>query len=96
MTDLVKQLRGGIFLIQKTEFDGGDDYWTDREATNAIMDDAADRIEELEVKLAEAAEALRRIASNEFAGVVLTSLPPQDGASHFARMTLAKIDRGQG
>lgn len=48
-------------------------------------------VKALEDKLAKAVKALRRIASNEFAGVMLTSLPPQDAAAHFARATLAEL-----
>jgi len=55
------------------------------------------RIEELEAKLARAVEALERIASGEFSGRMLTSMPPQDAAQYFARTTLAELkeeDRG--
>ena len=47
-----------------------------------------------EVKLSETTYALKRIASNEFAGVMLTSMPPQDAAAHFARTTLAELTGG--
>jgi len=57
----------------------------------------AARIEELETKLAKAVEALGRIASGEFSGRMLTSMPPQDAAAYFARTTIAELkgeDRG--
>jgi hypothetical protein len=50
-----------------------------------------------EHKLARAVEALERIASGEFSGRMLTSMPPQDAAQYFARTTLAELkgeDRG--
>jgi hypothetical protein len=49
------------------------------------------RIEELERKLAKAVEALERIASGEFSGRMLTSMPPQDAAQYFAHTTLAEL-----
>lgn len=58
----------------------------------------ADRIEELEAKLskskallAKAVEALGRIGSGEFSGQMLTSMPPQDAAAYFARITIAGL-----
>jgi len=57
----------------------------------------ADRIEELETKLAKAVEALERIGSGEFSGQMLPSMPPQDAAKYFARTTIAELkgeDRG--
>jgi hypothetical protein len=51
----------------------------------------SDRIEELEQMLAKAAKALERIASGEFSGRMLTSMPPQDAAQYFARTTLAEL-----
>jgi hypothetical protein len=50
-----------------------------------------------EAKLAKAAKALERIASGEFSGRMLTSMPPQDAAQHFSRTALAELkgeDRG--
>jgi GTPase len=50
-----------------------------------------------EDKLQKAIEALERIASGEFSGRMLTSMPPQDAAQYFARTTLAELkgeDRG--
>ena len=44
-----------------------------------------------EAKLAKAVEALKRIASGEFSGRMLTSMPPQDAAQYFARTTLAEL-----
>jgi hypothetical protein len=44
-----------------------------------------------EHKLAKAVEALERIASGEFSGRMLTSMPPQDAAQYFARTTLAEM-----
>jgi hypothetical protein len=35
--------------------------------------------------------ALERIASGEFSGRMLTSMPPQDAAQYFARTTLAEM-----
>jgi hypothetical protein len=51
----------------------------------------AEDIAELEGKLEDALEALKRIGKGEFAGQMLMSLPPQDAGAHFARMTLATI-----
>ena len=51
----------------------------------------ADRIEELEAKLAKAVEALERIGSGEFSGQMLPSMPPQDAAKYFARTTIAEL-----
>jgi hypothetical protein len=58
-----------------------------------------DRIEELEAKLskseallAKAVMALERIASGEFSGRMLTSMPPQDAAQYFARSVLAGLN----
>ena len=65
-------------------------------AWDAIQKQAA-RIEELEAKLDSALLALERIASGEFSGRMLTSMPPQDAAAYFARTTLAELkgeDRG--
>ena len=51
----------------------------------------ADRIEELEAKLAKAVEALERIGSGKFSGQMLPSMPPQDAAAYFARTTIAEL-----
>jgi len=79
--DLVKRLR------RADEYEPlGHDGW-----------EAADRIEELETKLAKAVEALERIGSGEFSGQMLPSMPPQDAAKYFARTTIAELkgeDRG--
>jgi hypothetical protein len=48
-------------------------------------------IDELEAQLEKAMAALKRIASGEFKGVLLTSLPPQDAATAFARTTLSEL-----
>lgn len=47
--------------------------------------------DEVEAKLAKAVEALERIASGEFSGRMLTSMPPQDAAAYFARTTIAEL-----
>jgi RAB protein geranylgeranyltransferase component A len=44
-----------------------------------------------EDKLQKAIEALERIASGEFSGRMLTSMPPQDAAQYFARTALAEL-----
>jgi flagellar motility protein MotE (MotC chaperone) len=70
--------------------------WESDEAS-ALTNQAARRIEKLKAKLAKAVEALERIASGEFSGRMLTSMPPQDAAQYFARTTLAELkeeDRG--
>jgi putative intracellular protease/amidase len=64
--------------------------WESDEAS-ALTNQAARRIEKLERKLAKAVEALERIASGEFSGRMLTSMPPQDAAQYFARTTLAEL-----
>ena len=64
--------------------------WESDEAS-ALTNQAARRIEELEAKLAKALLALERIASGEFSGRMLTSMPPQDAAQYFARTTLAEM-----
>ena len=51
------------------------------------------RADEAQAKLAKAVEALERIASGEFSGRMLTSMPPQDAAQYFARTTLAELKR---
>jgi exonuclease VII small subunit len=54
-------------------------------------------LKQTEAKLAKAVEALERIASGEFSGRMLTSMPPKDAAQYFARTTLAELkeaDRG--
>ena len=63
--------------------------------TNCFCTGPDSSSEELEAKLAkseallaDATYALKRIASNEFAG-----MPPQDVTAHFARVTLAKQAR---
>jgi hypothetical protein len=67
---------------------------------NYTREEAHAYIEELEAKLANPAKAvmaLERIASGEFSGRMLTSMPPQDAAQYFARTTLAEMkeeDRG--
>ncbi len=67
---------------------------------NYTREEAHAYIEELEAKLANLAKAvmaLERIASGEFSGRMLTSMPPQDAAQYFARTTLAEMkeeDRG--
>ena len=82
--DLVKRLRMVTGFIR---FETGDRI----AASACLSEQAADRIEELEAKLAKAVEALERIASGEFSGRMLTSMPPQDAAAYFARTTLAKL-----
>ena len=83
MSDLVKRL---------TNFanDCRGSMWQSRDETIRLMDAAADRIKELEAKLAKAVEDLERIGSGEFSGRMLTSMPPQDAAAYFARSTLAE------
>ncbi len=69
------------------------DYDALQEVT-AELEQAEARIVELEAQLAKAVKALGRIGSGEFSGQVLTSMPPQDAAAHFARITLAEL-KGQ-
>lgn len=85
--DLVKRLRDTPNWMRE-----GFQDWKDNVRTyDRAPFEAADRIEELEAKLAKAVEALERIGKGEFAGQMLMSLPPQDAGAHFARMTLAII-----
>ena len=65
----------------------------------ALAGDKIDLVSELAgVKgtLAKAVKALGRIGSGEFSGQVLTSMPPQDAAAYFARITLAELKRTRG
>lgn len=48
-------------------------------------------IDALQSQLAKSVAALKRIGSGEFSGQVLTSMPPQDAATYFARTTLASL-----
>jgi hypothetical protein len=52
---------------------------------------AVKHIDKLEAQLEKAMAALKRIASGEFEGVLLTSLPPQDAATAFARTALSEL-----
>jgi transposase len=83
--DLVKRLtiKAGVMEMGE-KIDWGSD--------TSLMREAAARIEELEQKLARAAKALERIASGEFSGRMLTSMPPQDAAQYFARTALAELE----
>ena len=82
--DLVKRLRA-------VEWSVNGEPCAEGNVDETCAKEAADRIEELEAKLAKAVEALERIASGEFSGRMLTSMPPQDAAAYFARTTLAKL-----
>jgi putative intracellular protease/amidase len=96
--DLVKQ--PALRKWQESVYGKGPYQVPDYESMAAIVQEheqMADRIEELEQKLAKAVVALERIASGEFSGRMLTSMPPQDAAQYFARTTLAELkgeDRG--
>ena len=57
---------------------------------------AASTIKELEAKLEMATGALERIASGEFDGVMLLSLPPQDAARSYAARILAELKGDKG
>ncbi|MCP4492389.1 MAG: hypothetical protein GY820_34535 [Gammaproteobacteria bacterium] len=59
----------------------------------AIVKKLGDSLVVAEAKLAKAEEALERIGKGEFAGQMITSLPPQDATAHFARMKLSVIKR---
>ena len=56
----------------------------------------AEHIEELEAQLEAALEVIERIGKGEFAGMMLTSFPPQDAAAHYARVRLGAIKRMRG
>ena len=77
MDDLVKRAR----LAQRDE----------RMSTGALYGELADRIEELEAKLAKAVEALER-----YGGVMPVAFTPIEDGGYKARKTLAELKGGKG
>jgi hypothetical protein len=57
-----------------------------------ILEQTEAKLSKSEALLAKAAKALERIASGEFSGRMLTSMPPQDAAAYFARTTIAELE----
>jgi hypothetical protein len=62
-----------------------------REEAHAYIEELEAKLSKSEALLAKAVMALERIASGEFSGRMLTSMPPQDAAQYFAGTALAEL-----